>query len=172
MRSLSNTSLSLQNQWEEKKRLNLTLLLFKIHMQHLTSLHYINTIVLYLQFKTKHKPLSWKTESPTLLRHSHVGRAVNREWSQSPALCRTPISAVLATHPGHKANPTSRSKRLPVCRVDPVRALPPSWDDHPAAGAASPGHLPQPALVVPRKPIHSPARLHGGSAQRKPGTSL
>lgn len=66
---------------KKKKQLNLTPVLFKAHLQHLASLHSINTIVLYLRFKTKHSPLSYKTQSPTLLWHLHADRGINRQQS-------------------------------------------------------------------------------------------
>lgn len=98
VRSLLNTNLSLQNQWEEKKeRLNLTLILFKTRVQHLAELRYINTIVLYLRFETKHKTLNCRTPSPTQPRPVLAGRAVNREpWS--PVLCLAP-----SQHPWSKS---------------------------------------------------------------------
>lgn len=127
MRSLLNTNLSLQNQWEEKKkrRLNLTLILFKTRVQHLAELHYINTIVLYLRFETKHKTFNCRTPSPTQPRPVLAGRAVNREQPRSPALCPAP-----SRHP--RSTSTLQEHTAPSLPRGLVLL-----GDHPAAGAVS-----------------------------------
>lgn len=79
-------------------------------MQHLAELRYINTIVLYLRFETKHKTLNCRTPSPTQPRPVLAGRAVNREQPGAEC-CAWPHPSI------HGANPPSRSKRLPVCHV-------------------------------------------------------
>lgn len=65
-KSFKHKSISTKSmEGKKKKRLNLTLILFKTLLQHLAELRYINTIVLYLRVETKHKTLICRAPSPT-----------------------------------------------------------------------------------------------------------